>query len=140
MCLEQNSIRQRPKDFEASGFPSCFLNNTHFFETSHRKSKKFHGVRKSRNVQQWYMQKVLFYYEDFVYQASELQPTLLTNKVVHAEDTFCYRVFMGQVSKLQNMYVIGLILLSPLKTTKRIRLYPAAHYCTRLQGVKERIA
>ena len=86
------------------------------------------------------MQKVLFYYEDFVYQASELQPTLLTNKVVHAEDTFCYRAFMGQVSKLQNMYVIGLILLSPLKTTKRIRLYPAAHYCTRLQGVKERIA
>ena len=58
MCLEQNSIGKRPKDFEASGFPSCILNNTHFFG----------------DVQQtkWSMQKVLLYYEDFVYQASEL--------------------------------------------------------------------
>ena len=28
--------RKGPKDFEASGFPSCILNNTHFFEISHR--------------------------------------------------------------------------------------------------------
>ena len=31
--------------------------------------------------------KALFHYEDFVYQASELQPMLSTNKVVHAEGT-----------------------------------------------------
>ena len=43
---------------------------------------------------------------------------LSTNKVVHAEDTFCYRDYMCQVSQLQHVYVIGLILLSKLKTTK----------------------
>ena len=64
---------------------------------------------------------------------------LLTNKVVHAEDTFCYRDYMCQVSKLQHMYVKVLIL-SVLKTTKHTWLYPATHYCTRLQRVKERIA
>ena len=64
---------------------------------------------------------------------------LSINKVVHAKDTFCYRDYMCQVSKLQHMYVIGLIL-SVLKTTKHIWLYPATHYFTRLQGVKERIA
>ena len=63
-----------------------------------------------------------------------------TNKAVHAEDTFCYMVYMFQVSKLKHMYVIGLILLSVLKTTKNTRIYPAKRYCTRLQGVKERIA
>ena len=72
MCLEQNSIGKRPKDFETSGFSSCVLNNTHFVWNQSQKSKKFHDVGKSRDVQQWYMQKVLFYYEDFVYQASEL--------------------------------------------------------------------
>ena len=65
---------------------------------------------------------------------------LSTKKVVHAEDTFCYRVFMRQVSKLQHMYVIGSILLSVLKTTKDTRLYPATQKCTRLQVMKERIA
>ena len=65
---------------------------------------------------------------------------LSTHKVAHAEDTFSYRDYMCQVSKLQHMYVIGLIILSVLKTTKHIRLYPATLYCTRLQGVKERIA
>ena len=65
---------------------------------------------------------------------------LSTSKVVHAEDTFCYRDYMCQVSKLQHMYVIGLILLSVLKTTKHTWLYRATHYCARLQGVKERIA
>ena len=65
---------------------------------------------------------------------------LSTNKVVHAEDTFFYRDYVCQVSKLKPMYVIGLILLSVLKTTKHTRLYPATHYCTRLQEAKERIA
>ena len=65
---------------------------------------------------------------------------LSTNKVVHAEDTFCYKDYMCQMSKLQHTYVIDLILLSVLKTTKHSRLYPAKHYCTRLQGVKENIA
>ena len=64
---------------------------------------------------------------------------LSINKVVHAKDTFCYRDYMCQVSKLQHMYVKVLIL-SVLKTTKHTWLYPATHYCTRLQGVKERIA
>ena len=31
ICLEQISIGKRPKYFEASGFPCCILNNTHFF-------------------------------------------------------------------------------------------------------------
>ena len=47
ICLKQNSIGKRPKDFEASGFPSCILNNTHFFWNQSQKSKKFHDVRKS---------------------------------------------------------------------------------------------
>ena len=61
---------------------------------------------------------------------------LSTNKVVHAEDAFCYRDYMCQVSKLQHMYVIGLIVLSVLKTTKHTWLYPATHYCTGLQGMR----
>ena len=65
---------------------------------------------------------------------------LSTNKVVHTEDTFCYMNYVCKVSKLQQMYVTGLILLSVLKTSKQIRLYPATNYCTRLQEVKERIA
>ena len=40
---------------------------------------------------------------------------LSANKMVHAENTFCYWDYMCQVSKLQHMYVIGLILLSVLK-------------------------
>ena len=72
------------------------------------------------DVQQWYMQKVLFYYEDFVYQASELQPMLSANKMVHAENTFCYWDYMCQVSKLQHMYVIGLLLYSVPKTTNTL--------------------
>ena len=73
VCLQQNSIGRRPKDFEASGFPSRVFNNTHFFKNQSQKSKKFH-IRKSGDVQQtkWQKQKVLFYYEDFVYQAFEL--------------------------------------------------------------------
>ena len=31
MCLEQNSIRKRRKDFEASRFPYCILNKTQYF-------------------------------------------------------------------------------------------------------------
>ena len=64
--------------------------------------------------------------------ASKLQPMLSTNKVLHAEDTFCCRDYMCQVSKLQHMYVIGLVLFSVLKTTKHTWLYPATYYCTRL--------
>ena len=61
ICLEQNSIGKRPKDFEASDFPSCMLNNAHFFWNQSQKSKKFYDVRKSEDVQQakWYTQKVL---------------------------------------------------------------------------------
>ena len=41
--------------------------------------------------------------------------------------TFCYRDYVCQVSKLQHIYVIGLILLSVLETTKQIRLYQAIY-------------
>ena len=64
---------------------------------------------------------------------------LSANKMVHAENTFCFWDYICQVSKLQHMYVIGLIL-SLLKTTKHTWLYPATHECTRLQMVKERRA
>ena len=37
--------------------------------------------------------------------------------------TFCYRDYVCQVSRLRYMYVIGLILLSALETTKQIKLY-----------------
>ena len=37
--------------------------------------------------------------------------------------TFCYRDYVCQVSKLQDMYAIGLILLSVLETTKQTKLY-----------------
>ena len=60
-----------------------------------------------------------------------------TNKVIHAKDTFCYRRYVCEVSKLQHMYVIGFTLLSVVKTTNtpgNILLH------TRLQGVRERIA
>ena len=38
--------RKGPKDFEASGFPSCILNNTHFFWNKSQKSKNFTMSRK----------------------------------------------------------------------------------------------
>ena len=40
ICFEQISVGKRPKYFEASGFPCCILNNTHFFWNRSRKSKK----------------------------------------------------------------------------------------------------
>ena len=39
-CLEQNSIGKRPKDFKASDFPCCILNNTQFQKTSHENKEK----------------------------------------------------------------------------------------------------
>ena len=61
---------------------------------------------------------------------------LSTNEVVHAEDTICYRDYMCQVSKLQHMYVVGLMLLSVLKITKHTRLYAATlqHQAARGEG------
>ena len=41
---------------------------------------------------------------------------LSINKAIYVEDTFCYRDYVCQLSKLQHMYVIGLILLSVLET------------------------
>ena len=73
------------------------------------------------------MEKVPFYDVDYVYHASELEPTLSANKVVDVEDTFYYRNYVCQVSKLHYMYVTGLILLSVLKTTKHTILYPATN-------------
>ena len=51
------------------------------------KSRKFQDVRNSGYISK---QKIPFYDEDYVYQASKIQPMLSTNKVVY----FC------QVSKL----------------------------------------
>ena len=51
------------------------------------------------------MQKVPFYDEDYVYQASEIWPILSINKAVYVENTFCYKDY---VSKQQHMYIIGL--------------------------------
>ena len=50
------------------------------------------------DVQQtkWYTQKVTFYDDHYLYQASELQPMLSTNKVVRAEGSFCYRDYVCQ--------------------------------------------
>ena len=42
-----------------------------------------------------------------------------TNKAIYVEDTFSYGNYVCKVSKLQHMYVIGLILLSVLETTKK---------------------
>ena len=50
-----------------------------------------------------YIQKVPFYDEDYVYQASELLPLLSINKAVYVEDTFCYMDYVSQTSKLQHM-------------------------------------
>ena len=41
--------------------------------------------------------------------------------------TFCYRDYVCQVSKLQHIYIIGLMLLSVPETTKQIRLYQAIY-------------
>ena len=46
---------------------------------------------------------------------------LSTNKAIYAENTFCTRCYVSQVSKLQHMYVIGLILLSVLNTLDYIK-------------------
>ena len=46
---------------------------------------------------------------------------LSTNKAIYAENTFCCRCYVSQVSKLQHMYVTGLILLSVLNTLDYIK-------------------
>ena len=48
ICFEQISIAKLPKCFEASGFPCCILNSTHFFWNQSWKSKKFHVSGKLR--------------------------------------------------------------------------------------------
>ena len=48
---------------------------------------------------------------------------LTINKAIYVGDNFCYRDYVCQVSKLQHVYVIGLILLSVPETTKQTRLY-----------------
>ena len=43
---------------------------------------------------------------------------LSINKFIYVEDTFCYRDYVCEVSKLQHIYAIVLIPLSVLETTK----------------------
>ena len=131
MCLEQISIGKRPKNLEAIGFPCCILNNTHFFETSHG-NKKNHCVRE---VGTFTKQNGIS--RRYVFITRSMYIKLQSYSLCH-QQTKC--VYVYQVSNIQHMYVIGFKLLYVLKTTKHTRLYPATHYCTRVQGVKERIA
>ena len=89
------------------------------------KIKKFHVLRESGNVskKKCYIQRVHFYDEYYLYQASKLKPMLSINKAIYVEYNLCYRNYACQVSKLQHICVIGLILLSVLETTKQTRLY-----------------
>ena len=54
---------------------------------------------------------------------------LSINKAIYVEYTFCYRDYVCQVSKLQHVHVIGLILLSVLETTKATRIYQIEIEC-----------
>ena len=77
--LRTELYRKASKDFEATGFRCYILNNTYFplllksFKKIPPPPKK-KVLSKSGDIQQtkWYMQKVSFYKEDYVYQASEL--------------------------------------------------------------------
>ena len=137
-CLEQNSIGKRPKDFEASDFPSCILNKPTFVETNHRNQKNFmmsgkvRTFSKQNGICKRYFEDLL-YYEDFVYLCYR-QTKWYMQKIPSVTGIIC-----AKSQKLQHMYVIGLILLST-KHHKTHFLYPATYYCTRLQGVKERTA
>ena len=75
ICFEQISVGKRPKYFEASGFPCCILNNTHFFWNRSRKSKKKNAWCQEKwrcRQKKWYIQKAPFSVEDYDYQASKL--------------------------------------------------------------------
>ena len=49
--------------------------------------------------------------------------SVVDKKAIYVEDTFCYKDYVCQVSKLQYIYAKGLIPLSVLETTKQTRLY-----------------
>ena len=78
--LRTELYRKASKDFEATGFRCYILNNTYFplllksFKKITPPPKKKKVLSKSGDIQQtkWYLQKVSFYKEDYVYQASEL--------------------------------------------------------------------
>ena len=46
------------------------------------------------------MQRVPFYDEDYIYQASKIKPMLSTNIAIYVEDTFCCRDYVFQVSHI----------------------------------------
>ena len=105
------------------------LNNTHFFLKPVTEIKKIMMLGKVTKFSKQNGIRILY---------TKLQ-----------SDTLCYRQTKKYMQKIPsvtgiiqtyNMYVIGSILLSVLKTMKHTWLYPATYYCTRLQGVKERIA
>ena len=48
----------------------------------------------------WYMQRVPFYGEDYIYQASKIKAMLSTNIAIYVEDTFCCRDYVFQVSHI----------------------------------------
>ena len=78
--LRTELYRKASKDFEATDF-HCYISNITYFPFLLKSFKeipppppKKKVLSKSGDIQQtkWYMQKVPFYEEDYVYQASEL--------------------------------------------------------------------
>ena len=79
--LRTELYRKASKDFQAADF-HCYISNNTYFPLLLKSFKeippppppKKKVLSKSGDIQQtkWYMQKVPFYEEDYVYQASEL--------------------------------------------------------------------
>ena len=67
-----------------------------------------------RQQTKWYIQKVYPFYDE-AYVIDKQRDV--------RRSTFCYRDYVYQVSKLQHMYAIDLILLSVLETPNQTRLY-----------------
>ena len=106
----QNSIGKRPKDFESSGFPSGILDNTHFFFLNQsQKSKRFHNIDKSGDVQEtkWSMQKILFCYENFAYPSQQRKYLSLSHKQDYQRSTLntylCYRQTKWYMQKIPSV-------------------------------------
>ena len=111
------------------------------FETSHRNKKNLMMSRKVGTFsKQNGISKRDFFTMRILYTKLQSYSLCYRQTKWYMQKIPCYWDYMCQVSKLQHMYVIGLILLSVLKTTKHTWLYTATHYCSRMQEVNERIA
>ena len=118
ICLEHNSIVKRSKYFKASGFLCYILNNTHFFESSHRNRKKFIMAGKMGHS----ANKMIYANDTFLWWVLCIPNFRAIAYVINKQSDACrrYLLLQGlyvQMSKLQRMHVIGLTLFSALKTT-----------------------